>query len=147
MEFNLFSNSICVTQQRRNAVKYRLSHPRRHGPGILQCPVRPARHACVLSSFLTSPRERIVTADPKSFQFGKAELSDKRARVSLRALMGRSAGGSFIPAFRPSTDKRSPQNRSRAKVDGDGENDDGSSLARLQRERCPLCLSCTNLPV
>jgi len=35
---------------------------------------------CCSHATEANPRTRVVTADPKSFQYGKVELSDKRAR-------------------------------------------------------------------
>lgn len=112
--FNLFFNAIYVMQQRRN-VKYRLSYPSCHGPCILQCPVGPARHACVLSPFSrrrneSSSCEWVVTANPKSFQFGKTELSDKRARG---VLTGRSAEDRYF-SIRPSMDSWAAELKSRS---------------------------------
>lgn len=55
---------------------------------IIQCPA--ARSACVRSRVA---KKRVVIADPKSFQYGKMELSDEtRASRSQRALTGRSTG-------------------------------------------------------
>lgn len=165
MGFNLFSNSICVTQQQRNAVKYRLSHHEASRTKRLQCPVvRPARHACVLSPFSrrrnesSSPRERESWPPFPSRSNSEKRSCQINARVSLGALMGRSAAGEIVCFSIPPVDGR--HGRSRIEVAAvrkstvTGKTMTGP-LTRLQRGdttrtrslSLSLSLSYTNLPV
>lgn len=155
MRFNLFSNLRYVTATECE-ISVELSEMSRivH---LLQCPVHPARHACVVSSFSrrrnVSSRvaSEIVTADPKSFPIrknGAVRQTCARAR-SRGTLMERSAVGdrlfqhSSVDGWLGRRIKVAAVRKST--VTGKTMTGFLTRLQRITNTNGPL--SCTNLPV